>query len=385
MRAAVMVGVLAAAGCAKNGKGVGDAGGEAPPQVDVAPVAALEPDPGSGLEVFALHESGEGCVWKAWRAEGDARVLGHSPTCPTQILWNPDGSEVVYTTEAGTFVAPWLRDGEAARIEPPAWPDDWLAPWISAGNGRLRMVATVSATAVERDGQLWFEAGELSIPVVQEETGWVTYGLKGVEVVPPDAGDRNVGLPPWGLDMIAVFVERGADGAWTRLAALPTRWEASDTPGPDVGEPLQRAAVWPSLSAMFAACGDGLDCSAGDLADNAELQERVGAEDADGVGFLAGDPGGVLFAVEWGDTPHAARPVFSCADAGCSAPVQLEGLDDEHLLSVQPRGRYVLVADEHEGARPRLYVQGSPAPVLTLPDAVRSGWMPARGLPAPRP
>lgn len=374
---AACVGVGALLGCAGLG------GGAADEVEDVEDVGeAVGPD--GRIRVLALHPRGDGCAWKVWGPDGKGRVLARSPACPTEILWSPDGSEVVYTTPDGTYRGPWGRKQAAERIAPPDWPTGgWTRAWIARDTGRLRQVALVPATVEERGGQVVFAAGDLAIPVVRDGEGWVSYGVRGIEVVAPGAGDRGVELPPWGTDQIAVFVEQGDDGRWTRLAALPTRWEAGDTPGDSVGGDLLRAADWPSLSDLRPACGK-LDCEAPEaMAERADLQGALGVEGVDGVGFLAGDPGGVAFKLEWGDGPYPFTPVLSCADAECAAPLALEGLEANVQITVAPRGRYVLVA-EHDGGHPRLYVQGAAAPVLALPDAVSSGWVPEGGLPRPR-
>jgi hypothetical protein len=248
----------------------------------------------------------------------------------------------------------------------------------------LRAAYIVEAEVEEKGRRRVFRAGNFRVPTWKDEGG-VQYGVRGTEVVEPGAGDRDVWLPPWGMDGLVAFFDLEDDGTWTRRAVLPTRYDAGDTPGISVGGALVERASTPSWTQLRSTCASGTDCYApAAWADREGLVADLGGiQDGDSPGFLGAgteEGGGWLFLVVFGDTPHGQGPVLWCADDECTERVPLEGVPDGQL-SLDVRGGHLLVAEEYSNAAPRVYPAGEVTPVGTWPEGSVAAWLPDDGLP----
>ena len=131
-----------------------------------------------------------------------------------------------------------------------------------------------------------------------------------------------------------------------------------------------------SSAAGYTACNEGQDCETHSLADREDLLALLpGAEQ---VGFLPVGSGGVLFAIQVGDTPHAYAPLLWCADPACADRTPLAGIPGDRQLAIQPRGTHVLVTDEYTRDDARVYRFGEAGPIAELHGT--AVWLPEGAL-----
>jgi len=86
----------------------------------------------------------------------------------------------------------------------------------------------------------------------------------------------------------------------------------------------------------------------------------------------------VAFKTSFGDTLHATLPVYFCTD-DCKTPKQLNGLTgdpQQTQISIQSSLNYLLVADEYQNTKAKIYEFDNPEPVLELKGAYSVVWFP---------
>ena len=382
---------IGAAGCPKAA--------QAPPPAATDPAAGdpAATDPAAtgtaatAGKLLTIGGNAEGCPWRVFDLEARAQTIGHSASCPEDLLWDPSGAGALYRLgdQLVRSNGPPLALPSLDGVDPIAFEALWVAP----PDDRIRTVAVLEARVERTEAGVRFSAGPHAalIPDPDADPGsFLAYGVRDAEVVAAGSGDREVSLPPWGLDVIVAVYEHDGE-AWTTLAAFPSRTSAGDTPGIDVAGAFLDRAPWPALSRMLASCATTQDCEAPpSWSDRPALREAAGlgpvdADEgiADEIGFLAAETGGGgwLFRIAYGDTPHAFGPVSWCADDACDDRTPLLGIGDGQL-SIVPQGRHVAIAEEFTGAGPRVYAAGTAEAIFAVPDAEASAWIPEE-LPIP--
>ncbi|MCB9675341.1 MAG: hypothetical protein H6737_09510 [Alphaproteobacteria bacterium] len=325
-------------------------------------ITARAPQWPAGPRLLVTIAEADGCVWKVASPSGTVE-LARSAECPGAVVWSRE--LLLAKVGEATLSVPWSGGGATPVPEIPG--ADCLVPYPAA-TGKLRRVCSLPA------GEGWMLDGK-PVPVGSVE-GWTAYGLDGMNVVPPRGDDADIHLVPWGLDAFAALYELDG-GAWKRLAALPTRTDAGDTPGTSVLDPfLDEAKGFVSTPELQACCACGQDCA---IDDPGTEPAAVGLKSPESVGSLPVGTGAVWFEVVFGDTPHAQAPVTYCHDAGCAQRVAWATVGD--LVGIAPRGDLVLVGTEYSGAGAKVFRANVEAPVLDFPGATLAVWLPDDALP----
>lgn len=317
--------------------------------------APAGPAPGKlEQDVLFFRPSAKGCDWVRWSATSGPKTLGASAQCPDQVAFKPDKSKVVYSTGEGSqrkaIIASWPALATIAELP---YPTDtelrWQPLWVSA-DGVVRLQGfDLAGEPVERGDELVWSAGSLSA---------VT--SKMTRVLPGDI--------PY---LVAKYEANRKGEGWTLLSTDFRPMELFPENAVDKD-------AWPSLASSYTSCNTNPICDKDDWKGRADLSALLGADAV--VGFLPAASGGWLFAVRYGDTPHAQPPVFSCADPECKTTVALEDLPKENLgstpLSVQPSGDYALIGIEGTMRGASIYRLGQSEPVYAAPDATYAEFLP---------
>lgn len=323
------------------------------------PVASEAP-PG-GLGVLALEAGDGGCAWTHYPLDGgEGRAFHQTPSCPTHVLWSPDGTQL------------WHHDGEtlvneswppaAEPIETRPLPSHSWETWFDASTGALRVGRALDA---EDQGDGRWRVPELNETFTVKKGGtWV--GTMG------DGSSLNEELfmVPWGLEAMAVIEELGPDG-WQVVARAPTTCYAGDTPCIDQLSsfiaPHPRAVSL--MGALDAARGQDFALPDG-WYERDDLAASLGSEGWDETGHYPVADGHLLFAMVMGDTLHPMPPLYWCT-GDCSQLTEL-ATPQVDTFTVQVHGSHFLVVEEATGAKPRLFLAGQTEPLLDLPEAARA-------------
>lgn len=346
------------------------------------PPAGIPEDGGAAVLAFHRRDAG-GCEWTRWSPEGGVEVVGASGACPTQAVFDPDGSRVVYVADrvgAGdqaAHLSAWPALAAPTITLPlPRGGMRWQPLWVG-DDGPWRLEGVGLPTESRRGDETVLTVGDLSTSVWKDPGGSPRWSIvEGRSVRPTAEAGVNGLFPPWGY--LAVSARYAADGAgWTLVSALPTTL-ATDV----VRQPTADPGAWPSLASTYVSCRDEQICEKPEWEARADLRGRF--DPSHSIGFLPAGGGGWLFGVGMGDTLHAMGPVFSCADPECTDPLPLADLPAQDPYVIAPRGSLVLIGEEYTQADARVYRLGQARPVHAMRGAERTSWLPPGvGTPAP--
>lgn len=164
------------------------------------------------------------------------------------------------------------------------------------------------------------------------------------------------------------------------VSAAPTRSEAGDTPGLAVLD-ISEASGTVALNQLRAAttCLGHRKSSTGCEPHSGALPSWFSQQledEFDEVGSLSFEGGTWIFPISYGDDPHIRGPVFlECGPACEPAPLSLPTTDASQL-SLSVMGPYLLVGREYRMIEGAVFAPGSSEPILTLPAAASSVWLP---------
>ena len=161
-------------------------------------------------------------------------------------------------------------------------------------------------------------------------------------------------------------------GLWARIEMAPTKSNAADTPGLSILNVYnQKKSLGLNLSDLLttSTCVGGvLNCSSEDKSVKKLMkdQEEYGViPTARGSRFV--------FAVVFGDTPHAAAPLYYC-QGNCQNPIKLKEVTEEQI-SLALKGDYLVVATEYDNMNPRIYDVKTGRLVVVIPHAKSAVWL----------
>lgn len=291
--------------------------------------------------LFYFEAKDDGCHWRLRRTDAvrDHHVTKGCPE-PGTVVFDPPAKRTLYALGGELYELRW--GGEAVSIEA-SLPDD-------------------AARAYREDPTPL----ELSLFVSPFGVLSAVY-LAPVEEGDPDYDDSH--LPEWGSPYFAVVAELGPDGFWERVARVPTKAEAGETPGLSLVDHHRTGARSVSLADLLrrATCR-ARDCSAkaqGVKAPEA-LLKRLGLKSGD----EAGHRDGFLFKVRHGDTPHASPPVLHLR-----SEKNLVEAGRHSQLSLSTSDNLLLVTEEYSGAHPRVFSAEGKL-LFESPGASGAAWLP---------
>lgn len=302
-------------------------------------------------QLLVLQEGDEGCSWTVHQPGGASHPAGRSASCPLDVRWAPDGTEVVARTEDEVITGPWPLGDRGRAVKVPERIDRaWRTP-----DGELRAVALLPATVTPDGDGFRYTAGERRATATADEHN-------------AHAGEE---------ELLAVFFALDDAGTWKELGA-----EATHRSFEGMTDPLEQESALNVRDTGWASFADALldnDAKSADTPQdlqNEAIRAAVGCEEEDDqVGFLPFGDGGLLYRVVFGDTPHPMPHLSWCAERTCTSPVRLPIDNDQ--LTITLRGDLALVAQEYQGADARVFRAGSAEPVLSLPEATHAAWLPS--------
>jgi hypothetical protein len=304
--------------------------------------------------VFSLDTTKDGCAATvrdlAAAKDAPARVLFTSKAkeCPREVLLGK-----VFIAVEGASVKAYALDGKVTELA--KLPAEDASVWVEEG-GKVRAAWLVV------DGVTLSAKGDV-----------VTFEGKTFKV----GGDDAAAFPPWGTPAMAILAElegAGATAKWKRIEAKPTKTDAGDTPG--IGALSTRKAMKKGvlsigeLVAKMTCVGGVLECDA----QGAAAKKLVGATDDVMLGTLPLNKSKgalVVFAVMFGDTPHAFAPVYLCSDgaSSCKSSVIVEKKSaEQRQLGLSTQGGFAIVSEEYSSANAHV-VDASGKVVLSLPQS----------------
>lgn len=268
------------------------------------------------------------------------------PECPSQIVWT--GGKTLYVSENQLWeIGADKKSKSLARLP---WPVQSF--WIEKSTQHPRIGYLVLVD--EKN-------------IVEKGTGEKKKTFYRFENQLLDATD----LVDFGSPNIAITAEL-QNGKWKRLEMKATKSEAGDTPHLTVLESFnKRAEEGTSLAALLSSttCAGGkLNCEI----DNPRIKKLVGKLE----GYGSTDPLGksqFVFNVVFGDSAHAASPVFFCKDK-C---VKLKEVKSEQLAIARADG-LVLVANEYTNDNPQVYSETTGTKLFELKEAQSAAWLPTQ-------
>jgi hypothetical protein len=182
--------------------------------------------PGGDIEITP---TAAGCDWRVTPNGTDAPVLLGNTACPRKMAWSSAGDAVTVLTDTEVFRVAWTLPFKAERIA--AAPDEEvLSFWTDASTGEAR-VGLLRRAERSCSGRTctYTEAGRAWTTHIDRRGFEAFVSDQGITRAPRYGEDRLL-LPDWGEPSIAVALS-WRDGAWTEVAAAPTRSHACDTPG----------------------------------------------------------------------------------------------------------------------------------------------------------
>jgi hypothetical protein len=301
--------------------------------------------------VFSLDTTKDGCaatVRDLAAANGaPARVLFTSKAkeCPREVLLGK-----VFIAVEGAGVKAYAPDGKVTELA--KLPAADANVWVEEG-GKVRAAWLVT------DGVALSAKGDV-----------VTFEGKTFKV----SGDDAAAFPPWGTPAMAILAElegAGATAKWKRIEAKPTKTDAGDTPG--LGA-LSTSKVMKKGVLSISELVTKMTCVGGVLmceAEEAAAKKLVGAKDDVMLGTLNTKGGAFVFAVMFGDTPHAVPPVYLCSDgaASCKSSVLVEKKGaEQRQLGLSTQSGFAIVSEEYSSTNARV-IDATGKVVLSLPQS----------------
>lgn len=288
------------------------------------------------LRVSCFEPGKKGQIeWIIWDARSNQKtVFKRVPEVPKNLIWVIDRQEVYYSLKNEIFVASYA-DPEAQAKMLGTFPSGQIEPtgmWLDQKTRRLRILRMLPVP----------ESG-----VIKQKDGHLLYQLESGKPVP------GLNEPDWGVPYICQVWELKAPDQWTLVVQKGTKWEAGDTPGPDVVSDYM-LETGRSFERGYSQDSDDWLSHRTEPPASWLQQNHLRPTDSEEEGLAQWvDPAlgtGILFNLAFGDTLHAMSPVYYLAQGKAFKIEVFKGRAEQ--ISFAKRAQFILITEEYTGDHP---------------------------------
>lgn len=306
--------------------------------------------PLAGAQLFYLDPSKKDCAAKLLEfspetsAAKDAKILFTTEKCPSNMIF--DGSSVYYTIDHVIYKKEGQHQAKRIANLPHKDAKLWLDP-------KKRGLRAIYLQELEQD------------KVEKTAEGNMTVTFEGKTY-----SHFAMGMPAMAF---AVSLE---NGLWRRLEVDFTSWGTGEASNVMVLKSYQEIGHSAGIridtlsDKMTCLRAEGLQCGL-KRADHPPFQN----EKLEDLGLLnLQNKKTLYFNVVYGDSPHAAPPLFFCRQP-CIKPKKIEK-EFHSQLGLAVKDRYLLITHEYDGNSPKIFDTETETLLQEIPQAISAVWWP---------